>query len=410
MTALVRKNAIYMLAGQVVHVGLPLLAIPFLARTIGVDGLGVLAFVMSIGQLGVIFVEYGFNLSGPRDVATIGSSRHKVSEIFWSILFCKLTLFTILVLLICFLGLVFSSVRLNFQNISVVSLLVLANIIYPQWLFQGLQRMGYVSILQIVGKLAAFLGLLLFVRNEGDVLVAILFQSLSPLIGAVRCLPLVFAEVDVAGLKGVSMHKIRRQFSNGRDIFVSTAAISAYTTANTFILGIVASPAVVANYHIAEKIVRGLQAIYGPISNAVYPHVAGLVKVDPAGAVTYLKRIAFLLLSVSMFFAGAVYFAADWIMLNVFGRGYDDAGEILKLFIFVFPVSVAANILCIQTLTAFGYERWVSRILFAVAVFGIPLFVFLVYLFQGVGGAVANLIVEIIVLLLSAYIVKRRIG
>ena len=174
MTALVRKNAIYMLAGQVVHVGLPLLAIPFLARTIGVDGLGVLAFVMSIGQLGVIFVEYGFNLSGPRDVATIGSSRHKVSEIFWSILFCKLTLFTILVLLICFLGLVFSSVRLNFQNISVVSLLVLANIIYPQWLFQGLQRMGYVSILQIVGKLAAFLGLLLFVRNEGDVLVAIL--------------------------------------------------------------------------------------------------------------------------------------------------------------------------------------------------------------------------------------------
>ena len=62
MTALVRKNAIYMLAGQVVHVGLPLLAIPFLARTIGVDGLGVLAFVMSIGQLGVIFVEYGFNL------------------------------------------------------------------------------------------------------------------------------------------------------------------------------------------------------------------------------------------------------------------------------------------------------------------------------------------------------------
>ena len=97
-------------------------------------------------------------------------------------------------------------------------------------------------------------------------------------------------------------------------------------------------------------------------------------------------------------------------MLNVFGRGYDDAGEILKLFIFVFPVSVAANILCIQTLTAFGYERWVSRILFAVAVFGIPLFVFLVYLFQGVGGAVANLIVEIIVLLLSAYIVKRRIG
>ena len=127
--------------------------------------------------------------------------------------------------------------RLNFQNISVVSLLVLANIIYPQWLFQGLQRMGYVSILQIVGKLAAFLGLLLFVRNEGDVLVAILFQSLSPLIGAVLCLPLVFAEVDVAGLKGVSMHKIRRQFSNGRDIFVSTAAISAYTTANTFILG-----------------------------------------------------------------------------------------------------------------------------------------------------------------------------
>lgn len=42
---------------------------PYLLRTIGVDRFGEIAFTQAIIQYFIILIEYGFNMTAPRDIA-----------------------------------------------------------------------------------------------------------------------------------------------------------------------------------------------------------------------------------------------------------------------------------------------------------------------------------------------------
>jgi PST family polysaccharide transporter len=54
---------------QIVTMAIPVLLIPFLARVLGQDGLGVLAFYQAIAAYVFIIVEFGCDFSGTRFVA-----------------------------------------------------------------------------------------------------------------------------------------------------------------------------------------------------------------------------------------------------------------------------------------------------------------------------------------------------
>ena len=56
---------------------------------------------------------------------------------------------------------------------------VIGHVLFPQWLFQGLERMTYIAKLNIYTKLFFTICIFIFVRNESDLMLAPLFTSLG---------------------------------------------------------------------------------------------------------------------------------------------------------------------------------------------------------------------------------------
>ena len=84
----------YLTLLQIAGYVFPLITMPYLARVIGVDGFGKIAFASVVVVWFQTIADWGFNLSATRDVAQNKKNKEKVSEIFSNVLWarCFLTL------------------------------------------------------------------------------------------------------------------------------------------------------------------------------------------------------------------------------------------------------------------------------------------------------------------------------
>ena len=144
------SNVMSLGAVQLFSYLLPFLSLPYLARSLGPNELGRMAFALSIAQIFVIFTDYGFNLSGPKAIALTKGQREEITEI-WCVVTLLRTIFAVagLALLTMFLPWC-QAIRENWDLVYIAYILVIGNIIFPQWLFQGLERLRFVSIVQII--------------------------------------------------------------------------------------------------------------------------------------------------------------------------------------------------------------------------------------------------------------------
>src|SRR5690554_1052065 len=89
------SNFGYMMLLQIAGYVFPLITIPYLARVIGVEGFGKIAFAAAVIIWFQTVTDWGFNYTATRDVAQNRDNLEKVSEIFSNVLWAKMLLMTI---------------------------------------------------------------------------------------------------------------------------------------------------------------------------------------------------------------------------------------------------------------------------------------------------------------------------
>ena len=131
-------NFSYLSLLQVFAILFPLLTYPYLLRVIGLELYGVIIFAQSIINYVSLVINFGFNMSGARNVAIYKQDRARLSRIVTSIYWCKFILW--LVCLVLYLSVI--SMVPFFEDhywVYVLSFLLTFNeLLLPIWFFQGL--------------------------------------------------------------------------------------------------------------------------------------------------------------------------------------------------------------------------------------------------------------------------------
>ena len=89
------SNFGYLMIMQITGYIFPLLTIPYLARVIGVEGFGKIAFATAVIVWFQTITDWGFSYTATRDVARHRDNLKKVSEIFSNVLWAKILLASI---------------------------------------------------------------------------------------------------------------------------------------------------------------------------------------------------------------------------------------------------------------------------------------------------------------------------
>ncbi len=142
-------------------------ATTYLARVLGTSGFGLINLGLAILGYALLFGNSGLTLLGTRKIAAdSGNPGELVSNILSARFYLSL-----IILIISFLIVLIFITSGETRNIVLIYFLYLIPFAFLlEWFFQGIQRMGAITIGRVIGMAAYLAFLILFVRSEKDTL------------------------------------------------------------------------------------------------------------------------------------------------------------------------------------------------------------------------------------------------
>ena len=381
---------------------LPLITLPYLVRVLGPEKFGLIAFAQAMTQYFSVFTEYGFNFSATREISICRDNPQKVSNIFNAVIIAKLLLVVVSFLFLAILVIYVPKFRADWCVYFFAFGSVVGSSLFPTWFFQGIERMRYITVLNMIGKLIFTIAIFVFIKTQNDFLYVPLITSLGFIITGLLSLWVVFNKFKIRFVLP-NYENIRHQLNEGCHTFISTMSITLYTNTNTFVLGLLTNNTIVGYYSAAEKLISAVRGMLGVISQSVYPYISKIAAESKDSALRLIRELtkiigwAFFTISVLIFM-----FAAP-IVTIILGPKYHNSIVVLRILSFLPFIIALSNIYAVQGLFAFGRQKTVSKYISMTAVAYVPTMIAMAYSFNQIGTAVSVIIIEIIITLLSRH-------
>jgi PST family polysaccharide transporter len=386
----------------------PVIILPYLFRVLGDSRYGLIEFARAVSVYFLTVTDYGFSLSATREISVHREDPQKVSEIFSAVMLLR---FLFLVLsLAALVALVFGIPRLRMD--WAVYLLAFGHVIgqwlLPAWLFQGMERMKLVAIVNVIARVLFIVLILVCVRTPDDYIYVPAFQSLTvigtgliTLVIAFRAFALRFYVPAVGVLK--------RELKNGWHIFVSRIAASLYTTSNIVILGLFADVSSVGYFAAGDKIARAVQGLQIPLSQAIFPHIGKLAVSSRQAALAFTAQVTRVVSVLTLALSVGLFLTAPYVARLALGPDFAPGVPVIRILSFLPFIIGLSNIFGVQIMVNFGLKRAMTRILMAAAFFNIVMALAVVVPLRHIGISITALLTEMFVTT-AMFIVLRRNG
>lgn len=267
------KNLSYLTLLRIFNLLLPLITYPYLIKILGDDLYGEIILAQTICLYFAIIINFGLNISSTKDISIYRYNKDKLSEISSCVYFIKLICwifsFLILSFLIYYVPYLFENKYLYFLSF----MLCFNDFLFPQWYYQGVEKMGYITIINLCTRVFLLICIFIFVKTKNDFLFVPLFNGLGALLGGVLGLLLLLKKEKII-LKKPHFSMIRSYVLNSSVLFSSDVIISIKDRLNVIFVGIFLGMHEVAIYDLAVKIMKLLNMPIDIVNSAIYPKVA----------------------------------------------------------------------------------------------------------------------------------------
>lgn len=392
------------LAGNIFSLGvlqganyiLPLLTLPYLVRVLGPEYFGLLAFATATIMYFMLITDYGFNLSATRQISIHRDDKDKVNEIFSSVMMIKTALMVVSFGLMSLLVFSFEKFSQHWEVYFITFGMVIGQVLFPVWLFQGMERMKYITYLNIGAKAFFTVCIFIFVQEQADYLLVPLLTAMGFIVAGIWSLYLVKKEFNVS-FAWQTAATLKFQLAEGWHVFFSSMAISLYTISTTFILGLFTNNTVVGYFAAADKIVQAVKGLYQPVSQAIYPLIGKKIHEDKQAGLAFIRKTTWVLGSGMFMISVMLFLLAEPIVNLLLGAQYHQSVLLLQIMAFLPFIIALSNIFGIQTMLNLGYKREFSFLVVITAISGVGLALFLTPLYEAIGVSIAMLLVEILI-------------
>jgi len=270
--SVIAKNIFSLTAMKGVTSLFPLIVVPYLISTIGLEKYGVVIFALSFVAYFNTLIDYSFKVTAVREISKIQDDKKAIDEIVSNVISTKVCF--LLISLVLGSALIF--ITPIFKDEMIVFLLVLSSVIgyalLPNWFFMGVEKMEYIALFTVIFKTLHVLAIFIAVKSFSDYWIYALIITLESGLIALAGLILMRYKFKVK-FKFSSFGEIKKQVYKNSGLFLNQFVPNLYNNTTTLLLGFFGGASITGAYGVLRKITNVTESIIGIISNAFFPAI-----------------------------------------------------------------------------------------------------------------------------------------
>jgi PST family polysaccharide transporter len=366
---------------------------------------GLIAFSTAFVFYFQVITDYGFNLTATREIALHRNNQPKIIEIYNSVMIIKSFLLIACFIIMTIIVFSFKILRDNYEIYYLTYGIVIGNVLLPTWLFQGMEKMEYMTILNFISKVSFTTLIFVFVTKKEDYLLVPIFTSAGYIISGLLSFSIIKKSFKIEFSKQ-SIKILKTYIKDGWYVFLSQLKITFFSSSNILILGIFTGNVEVGYFSSAEKIIRTLSAFHTPVVNAMFPYISKNIRITPVKIINQIYKVAKLGAIAYIILLSILFIYSENIIFLMFDALLPPVVITLRI-ILIIPLCVFLNNLFgTQILLNIGKDKLFFRVLLFTALINMLLVFPLTYFYSYIGTSISMLFSEVFLLIMMFYYAK----
>lgn len=267
----IKLNGILNVIKNFCTIGFQLITVPYLSRTIGIEGYGAFNYANSIISYFILFAGLGFSTYAVREGSKYRDDKDRFTQ-FASEIFSLNIISTLLSLLSLYLLILTSDELDSYRLILLVlSINIFINTLGMEWVNVIYEDYIYITLRYCIIQVVSLALLIHFVHSKADIIVYAVIYLFSQIMGS--CLNIFYIRRYVK----VYFILIPSQLSHLKPsfiLFINSLAATIYVNSDITILGMLTNTETVGIYSIASKIYGAVKMISVAALNVTIPRLA----------------------------------------------------------------------------------------------------------------------------------------
>jgi len=393
---------------QIANVAFPLITMPYVSRIIGPEGYGILNYSTAFIGYFTLFILYSFDLSGTKIISRNIGDKDFVNKAFSEILYSRCILYVISCLLFI-ISLFFGKI---FHKDYLVSLILfvglLSSVFSPQFIYQSFQDLKLFSKINVARGFINMILIFIFIRTKHDYFYIPLFATIFNV--TINIALLIHAK------RKFSIRLIRQPYIRlfhlifiDRFIFTSNVLGAFRATTNTIILGFFVTTKEIGYFTTSINFLFVVvNVLFIPISTAIYPFISNAFSQSVEIGNDIIKKIVPIIFYFYFITSCCLLVFSPFLIMLIFGNKFNESIKILEIISFA-PLTIGlCNLLGVQILLNYHFDKLYFRINLYCNVIGLILNFYLSKYF-GYYGAAWNIIIVDIMIIILYFVFLRKL-
>ncbi|MGX7126897.1 oligosaccharide flippase family protein [Enterococcus viikkiensis] len=410
----VLKNYFYTSFYQIFTIIIPLVTTPYIARTVGVRGMGVAAATLSVSQFFMSISKLGIIKYGAREIAS-SENEESIKENFISVFISHSCLGVIIFLLYCSLAIIgfFGS---NKVILLIQGIYILASIFDVSWFFHGIQNFKVTATRGILIKLSSLILIFMFVKNETDLFSYVLILAVTNFMGSLSLWTIIPKYFDLGSIKitkYISFKMIRNTLIASFFIFIPLWGAQLNTILDVIVLKFFTNNVQVGYYVNAVKIVTIPMYLITSLTLVMFPKISSdLKKNDKVSVLPSIKKTMTFMIYLAAPLSIGLMVISENLVQWFLGKDFFPSGMMISILALkIILVSLNETIGILYLIPTKENRKYSNAVLIGMT-FGIMLNSILSNVVGGIGTSISYVLVEFVtffVLVLSTQEIIRAI-
>jgi O-antigen/teichoic acid export membrane protein len=393
--------------GQAFNLITPLLVIPYIVFVCGEEGYGKIGVGMALAFFIMVFIDYGSEIVGLKEVAINRDDKSKLEIVFITTYTTKLLLLLIVLFIVSIIFYLIPYFNQDKPLFFLSLAMVVGQFINPTWFLQGIENFKWITIVNILSKIIYLAGVFLFIHKPSDYIYCNLIWGIGMIVanGISFIYILITYSFSFVNTKKEDVLKlIKENFS----IFSSQIFVSLQMYSPIVLISFFGGNTMAGQYKIIDQIIVIFKTYIQLFFNYVYPRICYLLEKSKQEAIRYWKIynglnfifIAFSMLIISIFSTKVVAYFNPKVIQEI--------SSLLNLAVFI-PVLQAITIPLKQLVLGSNKESKYVRMTMITTVLSLLLIVIITPIYKVFGVLIALIITEMIISLIFYFTVKNEL-